>query len=101
MSEDRTQPPSNRRRQMAREQGQAAHSPELTAAAGWLAAVGVLWFCGGGLAGALMGLMRGALSDWDPGSMPADAAGLAGRVRGMAFLSQATAVARARGGNRH
>ena len=39
MSEDRTQPPSKRRRQLAREQGQAAHSPELTAAAGWLAAV--------------------------------------------------------------
>ena len=36
MSEDRTQPPSKRRRQLAREQGQAAHSPELTAAAGWL-----------------------------------------------------------------
>jgi flagellar biosynthetic protein FlhB len=85
MSEDRTQPPSKRRRQMAREQGQVTHSPELTAAAGWLAAVGVLWFCGGGLASVLMGLMRGALSDWDPGSMPADGAGLAGRVRGMAL----------------
>ena len=36
MSEDRTQPPSKRRRQLAREQGQVAHSPELTAAAGWL-----------------------------------------------------------------
>ena len=55
MSEDRTQPPSKRRRQLAREQGQAAHSPELTAAAGWLAAVVVLWFCGGGLASGLVG----------------------------------------------
>jgi flagellar biosynthetic protein FlhB len=85
MSEDRTQPPSKRRRQLAREQGQAAHSPELTAAAGWLAAVGVLWFCGGGLASGLIGLIRGALSEWDPGAMPADAAGAAARVRGMAM----------------
>ena len=43
---DRTQPPSKRRRQMARQQGQAAHSPELTAAVGWLAAVVVLGFVG-------------------------------------------------------
>jgi flagellar biosynthesis protein FlhB len=85
MSEDRTQPPSKRRRQLAREQGQAAHSPELTAAAGWLAAVGVLWFCGGGLAGELIGLMRGAMSEWDPAAMPVDAAGLAARVRGIAL----------------
>ena len=46
MSEDRTQPPSKRRRQMARQHGQAAHSPELTAAVGWLAAVVLLGFCG-------------------------------------------------------
>ena len=39
MSEDRTQPASKRRRQLAREQGQVAHSPELTAAAGWLVAL--------------------------------------------------------------
>jgi flagellar biosynthetic protein FlhB len=85
MSEDRTQPPSKRRRQLAREQGQVAHSPELTAAAGWLAAVVALGFCGGGLASGLAGLMRGALSEWDPGGMPADAAGLAARVRGVAW----------------
>jgi flagellar biosynthetic protein FlhB len=42
MSEDRTQPPSKRRRQLARQHGQVAHSPELTAAVGWLAAVAVL-----------------------------------------------------------
>ena len=42
MSEDHTQPPSKHRRQLAREQGQAAHSPELTAAAGWLVAVVLL-----------------------------------------------------------
>ena len=51
MSEDRTQPASKRRRQLAREQGQAAHSPELTAAAGWLVAVLLLGFWGGDLAG--------------------------------------------------
>ena len=39
MLEERTQPPSKRRRQQARQHGQVAHSPELTAAAGWLAAV--------------------------------------------------------------
>src|SRR4051794_19991649 len=85
MSEDRTQPPSKRRRQQAREQGQGAHSPELTAAAGWLAAVVALGFCGGGLASELAGLMRGALSEWDPAAMPADAAGLAARFRGVAW----------------
>jgi flagellar biosynthetic protein FlhB len=85
MSEDRTQPPSKRRRQLAREQGQVAHSPELTAAAGWLAAVVALGFCGSGLANELAGLMRGALSDWDPGAMPVDAVGLAARVRGVVW----------------
>jgi flagellar biosynthetic protein FlhB len=85
MSEDRTQPPSKRRRQLAREQGQAAHSSELTAAAGWLAAVVALVFCGGGLASELAGLMRGSLSNWDPRAMPADPAGLADRVRGVAL----------------
>src|SRR5262245_11241962 len=85
MSEDRTQPPSKRRRQLAREQGQAAHSPELTAAAGWLAAVVALGCCGGGLADALTGLIRVALTDWGPGALPVDAVGLAARVRGMAL----------------
>src|SRR5262245_24540762 len=85
MSEDRTQPPSKRRRQLAREQGQEAHSPELTAAAGWLAAVVALVFCGGGLASELAGLMQGSLSNGDPRAMPADAAGLADRVRGVAL----------------
>ncbi len=50
MSEDRTQPPSKRRRQLARQQGQVAHSPELTAAAGWLAAVVLLGVLGDDLA---------------------------------------------------
>src|ERR1700740_694935 len=85
MSEDRRQPPSKRRRQLAREQGQVAHSPELTAAAGWLAAVVALGFCGGGVASGLAGPVRGALTEWDPGAMPVDAAGLAARVRGVAW----------------
>jgi flagellar biosynthetic protein FlhB len=61
MSEDRTQPPSKRRRQLAREQGQAAHSPELTAAVGWLIAVLLLGFWGDDLANSLVGLARGAV----------------------------------------
>jgi flagellar biosynthetic protein FlhB len=61
MPEDRTQPPSNRRRQLAREQGQAAHSPELTAACGWLVAILLLGWSGGGLARGLVGLTRDAL----------------------------------------
>ena len=85
MSEDRTQPPSQRRRQLAREQGQAAHSPELTAAAGWLAAVVALGCCGEELAGALAGLMRFGLSTGDVASMAVDAAGLSSRIRGMAW----------------
>src|SRR3974377_221008 len=56
MAEDRTQAPSKRRRQLAREQGQAAHSPELTAAAGWLVAVLLLGFWGGGLTRVLIEL---------------------------------------------
>ena len=37
-AEDRTQGPSKQRLQQAREHGQVAHSPELTAAVGLLAA---------------------------------------------------------------
>jgi flagellar biosynthesis protein FlhB len=85
MSEDRTQPPSQRRRQLAREQGQAAHSPELTAAAGWLAAVVALGCCGGDLAGALVGLLRGALEQGDLATMPVDPSGLADRIRAIAL----------------
>jgi len=58
MSEDRTQPASKRRLQIAREQGQVAHSPELTAAGGWLVAVLLLGFWGEDLAGGLIGLVR-------------------------------------------
>lgn len=41
-----------------REQGQVAHSPELTAAGGWLVAVLLLGFWGEDLAGGLIGLAR-------------------------------------------
>jgi flagellar biosynthesis protein FlhB len=58
MSEDRTQPASKRRLQIAREQGQVAHSPELTAAGGWLVAVLLLGFWGEELAGGLIGLAQ-------------------------------------------
>lgn len=84
MSEDRTQPASPRRRQMAREEGQAAHSPVLTAAAGWLAAVVALGCCGGGLADAMVGLVRCSLTPGEPLLM-ADPAELAGRIRGIAL----------------
>lgn len=62
MSEDRTQAPSKQRRQLAREHGQAAHSPELTAAAGLLGAAAVLAWRGEALAGALLGLVRRPLT---------------------------------------
>ncbi len=79
MSEDRTQPPSKRRRQMAREQGQAAHSPELTAAVGWVAAVALLGFFGDDLAVALTELVRGSLLH--PARLPEDAGAIAAHVR--------------------
>ncbi len=63
MSEDRTQPPSKRRRQLAREQGQVAHSPELTSAAGWLAAVVLLGVMGDDLVLGMIKLVSGSLTD--------------------------------------
>jgi flagellar biosynthetic protein FlhB len=66
MSEDRTQPASKHRRQMAREQGLVVHSPELTAAAGWLVAVVLLSFHTRDLAGSLAGSIRGAMAGPTP-----------------------------------
>jgi flagellar biosynthesis protein FlhB len=81
MSEDRTQPPSKRRREMARRQGQAAHSPELTAAVGWVAAVALLGFFGDDLAVALTVLVRGSLLH--PSRFPDDARAVADHVRSL------------------
>lgn len=61
MSEDRTQPASPRRRQLAREQGQAAHSPELTAAVGWLVAVALLAALQTSLVASFVEVVRGPL----------------------------------------
>ena len=78
MSEDRTQPASQRRRQLAREQGQVAHSPELTVAVGWLAAVAAWWIFGGDLGTAMVALVRRSLAG--PTVMPADPGVVAARV---------------------
>ncbi len=83
MSEERTQPPSKRRRQLARQQGQAAHSPELTAAGGWLAAVVLLGVLGDDLALGLTGLIHGSLTD--PALPSADPAAVVAHVRGLVF----------------
>ena len=56
--QSKTEKASPRRRQKAREQGQVAQSPELTAAGGWLVAVLLLGFWGEDLAGGLIGLAR-------------------------------------------
>src|SRR6516162_2185411 len=39
--------------------------------------------CGGGLAGALTGMMQVGLTDWGPGAIPVDAVGLSVLVRGV------------------
>ena len=83
MSEDRTQPPSKRRRQLAREQGQVAHSPELTAAAGWLVALALLSFWGSDLARGLVGIVREPLAG--PPMLSAGPAEVVARVRGQAL----------------
>ena len=61
-AEDRTQGPSKQRLQQAREHGQVAHSPELTAAVGLLAATLLLIWWGDDLAAALIGLLREPLT---------------------------------------
>jgi flagellar biosynthetic protein FlhB len=81
--EDRTQGPSKLRRQQARERGQAAHSPELTAAAGLLAAALLLGARGGPLAAALIGLIREPLGA-DP-IVSADAAEVVALLRHLAL----------------
>jgi flagellar biosynthetic protein FlhB len=82
MSEDRTQAPSRRRLQQARERGQAAHSPELTGAAGLLAAGVALWAWGDALTAALLALVRAPLLGAVP--VTADATQLVARLRELA-----------------
>jgi flagellar biosynthesis protein FlhB len=79
MSEDRTQPPSKRRRQLARQHGQVAHSPELTAAVGWLAAVALFGILGDDLTLGLTNLVHGSLTT--PSAFTADRAAVVTRVR--------------------
>jgi flagellar biosynthetic protein FlhB len=84
MSDERTQPPSKRRRQVARQQGQAAHSPELTAAAGWLVAVMLLGVLGDDLALGMGKLVRSSLTH--PAAMPANPAAVVAHVREQAMI---------------
>jgi flagellar biosynthetic protein FlhB len=84
MSDERTQPPSKRRRQLARQEGKAAHSPELTAAAGWLVAVIVLSIFGGDLMLELGNLVR--RSPLHPALLPANPTAVAAHLRGQALV---------------
>ncbi len=77
--EERTQAPSQRRRQEAREQGVVARSPELTASVGLLAAVVLLGMWGGTLTAGLLDLVRSPFVAMAP---PVGNAGaVAGQVR--------------------
>ena len=81
-TEDRTQAPSNRRRQEARERGQAAYSSELSGAAGLLAASIVLAIRGESLAASLLSIVRAPLTGAIPVS--ADAAAIVAHLRSVA-----------------
>jgi flagellar biosynthesis protein FlhB len=81
MSEERTQPPSKRRRQLAREQGQVAHSTELTAAAGWLVAVVVFGMVGENLTRDITKLVSGSFTE--PAVLVAEQAAVVSHVRGL------------------
>jgi flagellar biosynthetic protein FlhB len=82
-AEDRTQGPSKQRLQQAREHGQVAHSPELTAAAGLLAATLLLTWRGDDLAAVLVGLLRAPLTSAP--SLSADPAAVAAHLRHLAL----------------
>lgn len=90
MSEDRTQAASPRRRQLAREQGKVAHSPELSAAVGWLVAVALLAACESSLIGSLVDAARAPLVD--PGASLEDTGDL-GRLAWGAATTVAPPVA--------
>jgi len=78
-AEDRTQEPSKQRMQQAREQGQVAHSPELTTAVALLAATVLLGCWGDHLAAALVALVRESLVR--PPQLAADPAEVVARLR--------------------
>jgi flagellar biosynthetic protein FlhB len=82
-AEDRTQDPTKQRLQQARERGQVAHSPEMTAAVGLLAATVLLGVWGDDLASALIALLREPLSR-APG-LSVDPAAVVARLRHVAF----------------
>jgi flagellar biosynthesis protein FlhB len=83
MSEDRTQAPSKRRREMARERGQVAQSAELTGAVGLLAASAALTIWGDGLAASLVAIVREPLLTSPPVS--ADVAEVVAQLRHLAI----------------
>src|SRR5260370_9656008 len=83
MADERTQTPSRRRRQQARERGLVARSPELTAAVGLLAAVILLGLWGGDLAVAFVALVREPLQAAP--ELVADPAGVVTLVRHLAL----------------
>jgi flagellar biosynthetic protein FlhB len=82
MSEDRTQDPSTRRVQQARERGQVAHSPELTGAVGLLAAAALLGAWGDDLAAALGALVH---DGWSGAVVSADVGEVVARLRQLAL----------------
>jgi flagellar biosynthesis protein FlhB len=85
MLEERTQAPSKRRWQMAKERGQVARSPELTAAVGLLALALAMGTWGGSLADALAGLVRKPLAG--ASMVGADAFDVVSEVRGQALAA--------------
>lgn len=88
MSDERTQAPSRRRRQQAREAGRVAHSPELTAAAGLLAAAVLLGYWGDDLARGLIDLVRSPFLLATPGFAGPEgltAAAVSATIRGAAI----------------
>jgi flagellar biosynthetic protein FlhB len=87
---DKTEAPTPRRRQEAREQGNVARSPDLTAAALLIGVLMLLKYFGGALVGALRGLVQQMLtiekiSDLNPGN--------AGTLVSRAMMTMAVAMA--------
>lgn len=83
MSEERSQGPSKRRRELAKEKGIVARSPELTAAVGWSATLALAGFFGPKLWSALVSGLRTSTSLIEAG--PIGAAELVARLRAIAW----------------